>query len=180
MHKVGVRNDPAFSCLMATAKIEQKRLMKKNFSMLLLLFLSITPVHAAEWILQYNPDPDPNATSSALCGEHPEAMFLLLVTMVTILHTTDNGANWNPMNSGIPQTIYGIWGSSVNNVFAVADQGVIIQYNGSTWNGMTSPVTTRLRERLWVCGKRRFRGRREWVILRYNGTVWSAMDSTAT
>jgi hypothetical protein len=34
--------------------------------------------------------------------------------------------------------IYGVWGSSWDDVFAVGTDGVIIHYNGSSWSAMSS------------------------------------------
>ncbi len=51
---------------------------------------------------------------------------------------------WIYMNSGTTHLLHGIWGSSVNNIFAVGAGGTIIRYNGSNWSPQTSTVTTNL------------------------------------
>jgi len=45
------------------------------------------------------------------------------------------------MNSGTTQTLYGIWGSSGSDVFAVGYGGTILHYDGSVWSSMTSGTT---------------------------------------
>ena len=50
-------------------------------------------------------------------------------------------AVWQPMDSGTTKWLYGVWGSSENNVFAVGEGGSILHYNGSTWLPMESGTT---------------------------------------
>ena len=40
--------------------------------------------------------------------------------------------------------LFGIWGSSATDVFAVGRRGTILHYNGSNWSPMTSGTTTDL------------------------------------
>ena len=154
--------------------------MKKIFFMLLLLFLSIKPAHAAEWLLQYNPDPDPNANQiRAVWGPSGTEVFSV-GDYGTILHTIDNGTSWSTMTSGISQTIYGVWGSSASNVFAVADQGKIVLYNGSIWSAMTSSATKRLRDVWGTAANNVFAVGEDGYILHYDGISWSPMTSPTT
>jgi hypothetical protein len=67
--------------------------------------------------------------------------------------------------------LYGIWGSSASNIFAVGAGGKIVRFNGSSWAPMTSS-TSRLLVRLsgssandvWAVG--------DSVVVRYDGTQW--------
>jgi hypothetical protein len=51
-----------------------------------------------------------------------------------ILHY--NGDTWVQMESPTPYDLYGVWGSSPRDVFAVGQAGVILHYNGSVWSVM--------------------------------------------
>jgi len=48
------------------------------------------------------------------------------------------------MNSGVAETLNGVWGSSSTNIFAVGYYGIILRYNGSTWSAMDSGTDKRL------------------------------------
>ncbi|MBM3908128.1 MAG: hypothetical protein FJ363_08645 [Gemmatimonadetes bacterium] len=71
--------------------------------------------------------------------------------------------------------MYGIWGSSASNIFAVGSGGKIVRFNGTSWSPMSSP-TSRLLVRLsgssasnvWAVG--------DSVVIRYDGTQWSDVN----
>ena len=48
----------------------------------------------------------------------------------------NDGSAWSEMDSGTTDTLWGVWGSSGSDVFAVGDNGTILHYNGSTWSPM--------------------------------------------
>ena len=48
------------------------------------------------------------------------------------------------MTSGTTYHLYGVWGSSGSDVFAVGGNGTILHYNGSAWSSMTSGTTNNL------------------------------------
>lgn len=73
--------------------------------------------------------------------------------------------------------IYGIWGSSATNVFAIGEWGEILRFGGASWVKMNSVPTKEMR-RVWgspeddvfavgVAG----------TILRYDGVTWNAMPN---
>jgi hypothetical protein len=67
--------------------------------------------------------------------------------------------------------LYGIWGSSASNIFAIGSGGKIVRFNGTSWTPMTSP-TARLLVRLsgssptdvWAIG--------DSVVVHFDGTQW--------
>lgn len=70
-------------------------------------------------------------------------------------------------------TLRGVWGSSVTNVFAVGDSGVVLRYNGTAWSRMTTGTTDGLTD-VWGSGASdvyatTVTGR----LLRFNGSAWS-------
>jgi photosystem II stability/assembly factor-like uncharacterized protein len=47
--------------------------------------------------------------------------------------TGDGGESWRPENSRGTQTLYGVWGSSPSDIFAVGEGGTILHYDGTRW-----------------------------------------------
>jgi hypothetical protein len=45
-------------------------------------------------------------------------------------------AAWTSMESGTTATLYGVWGSTGTDVFAVGTVGSILHYDGSIWTEM--------------------------------------------
>lgn len=62
----------------------------------------------------------------------------------TILQSIDNGATWTAMTTpptagaanSIQFSLYGVWGTSPTDIYAVGESGVIAHYNGLTWSYM--------------------------------------------
>jgi hypothetical protein len=71
---------------------------------------------------------------------------LRLVTVVLVMSlvlfsqpTWAQTSKWiwqNPLPQG--NWLYGVWGSSGSDVFAVGDYGTIVHYDGSSWSSMSS------------------------------------------
>ena len=53
--------------------------------------------------------------------------------------------------------LYGVWGSSASDVFAVGDGGTILHYDGSAWSAMSSGTTADSYGCLGQLGHRRLR-----------------------
>ena len=57
----------------------------------------------------------------------------LLTATATPAHAASNGWTWqNPLPQG--DTLFGVWGSSGSDVFAVGRHGQIFHYNGAAWS----------------------------------------------
>ena len=54
-----------------------------------------------------------------------------------------DGVGWAPMSSPVEQ-LNGVWGASVDDVFAVGPDGAVIRYDGRTWTGMSSGTSSPL------------------------------------
>jgi hypothetical protein len=68
--------------------------------------------------------------------------------------------------------MYGLWGSSASNIFAVGSGGKIARFNGTSWTPMTSPTSRQLvrlsgtgASDVWAVG--------DSVVIHYNGTQWA-------
>jgi uncharacterized repeat protein (TIGR01451 family) len=90
----------------------------------------------------------------------------------TIVHY--DGTTWSAMTSPPSDHLYGVWGSSSNDVFAVGRYGLILHYDGADWTEMSSGMYEHL-QGVWgsastdvfaVGG----------TIYHYDGSAWSAQD----
>lgn len=67
--------------------------------------------------------------------------MLFVVAGLTLLPVTAyaEGA-WSPMTSGTTGALFGVWGSSGTDVFAVGVVNIISHYDGSNWTPMALPT----------------------------------------
>jgi len=91
-----------------------------------------------------------------------------------------NGSTWSYMSSETPDDLYGVWGSSASDVFAVGPYGTILHYNGSIWSSMSSGTTDRLNGVWGSSASDIFVVGANGTILHYNGSDWTAMTSGTT
>jgi hypothetical protein len=49
------------------------------------------------------------------------------------------------MTSGTTQHLYGVWGNSASNVYAVGNSGTVLHFNGTSWSAENSGTTNPLR-----------------------------------
>jgi photosystem II stability/assembly factor-like uncharacterized protein len=84
---------------------------------------------------------------------------------------------WNVMTHPTTSGLYGVWGSSPGDVFAVGDAGTILHYDG-TWSTM-SPLSATLLNVWGSSDNDVFAVGMLGAILHYDGT-WSAMSSLTT
>ncbi len=90
-----------------------------------------------------------------------------------------DGWGWqNPLPQG--NKLYGVWGSSATDVFAVGYVGTILHYNGSAWSAMSSGTTEYLHGVWGSSAIDVFAVGISGTILHYNGSAWSAMTSGTT
>jgi hypothetical protein len=94
-----------------------------------------------------------------------------------ILHY--NGEEWQQMPSGTRTPwLYGVWGSSASNVYAVGHAGTILHYNGNSWSPIASGTSSALKG-IWGSGPNDvFVVGDSGLIMHYNGVSWS--ETTAT
>jgi 6-phosphogluconolactonase (cycloisomerase 2 family) len=102
--------------------------------------------------------------------------------------STDNGANWTPINTGLTTT--NVWcfavspnGAGGTNIFAGTDAGVFLSTNnGTTWTAASSGLTTMNVWSLAVSGTNLFAGTIGGGVFlsTNNGTTWTAANSGIT
>ncbi len=92
-----------------------------------------------------------------------------------------NGSSWSPVaTENNSSTLYGIWGISATDIFAVGQSGTILHYDGSAWSSMASGTTNTLRA-VWGLGANNvFAVGDSGTILVYNGSSWQTLASGTT
>jgi len=105
---------------------------------------------------------------------------ILLVTLFLIPITAFSG-EWGPMTSGTTEHLYGVWGNSATDVFAVGNYGTILHYTSGTWSKMTSGNTTDTLNDVWGSSPTDvFAVGASGTILHYTSGTWSKMSSGTT
>lgn len=67
-------------------------------------------------------------------------MAMAAPSLASPVMAASNGWEWqNPLPQG--NALYGVWGSSGNDVFALGHSGTIRHYDGTGWTDMTSGTT---------------------------------------
>jgi hypothetical protein len=67
---------------------------------------------------------------------------------------------WEALPSGTDKTLYAVWGTAADNVYAVGDQSTIVHYDGAKWTAEQGPPGTAVLEGvsgsgqhdLWIVG----------------------------
>src|SRR5919106_1772367 len=87
---------------------------------------------------------------------------------------------WSSVPSGTTNALYGIWGSSASDIWAVGASGTILHWNGSAWSSVTSGTKAGLNavwgsgpSDVWTVGS-------GGIILHWNGSAWSSEPSGTT
>lgn len=88
-----------------------------------------------------------------------------------------NGTAWAVHKHNAPGTLYGVWGTEVDNAWAVGEQGAIVQWDGYAWFQRSSGTGLDLlavwgtdANNVWTVGK-------GGTILKWDGTRWSPQTS---
>ena len=86
----------------------------------------------------------------------------------------DAAGTWTRFGTGRRRDFRGVWGSATNNVYAVADEGVVRRWDGSAWVDAASGTNKNLYAvdgssagDVWVAGE-------TGTARRWNGTAWVA------
>ncbi|MHC4600536.1 MAG: hypothetical protein ACYS47_16190, partial [Planctomycetota bacterium] len=95
--------------------------------------------------------------------------------------STATNTYWSYQNPG-PQgmSLYGIWGMSGSDVFAVGGWGTILHYNGSAWSMQSSGSAVTLLDVWGASSSDVFAVGMGGTILHYDGSVWTDMNSPVT
>ncbi len=112
-------------------------------------------------------------------------LILLACTGLVLLGPTacwfsDSGGGfieWSEEESGVTEDLHGIWGVSMEDIWAVGDSGTIIHFDGVKWSSVDSATGADLKDvwgtadfNIWAVGSY---DENKGVILHYDGEKWS-------
>lgn len=87
--------------------------------------------------------------------------------------------SWRAHTSGTTNTLWGVWGTGDNDVYAVGIEGTILRYDGVDWAPETSNTNFALFD-IWGSGPSDIFAVGDWgTIVHYNGNTW-AVQLTGT
>jgi hypothetical protein len=73
--------------------------------------------------------------------------------------------------------LYGVWGTSASNIYAVGAAGRILHFDGTSWSSMSSPTRGRL-SRLTGSSANDVYAAGDTVVLHFDGTAWKNVTSS--
>jgi hypothetical protein len=96
--------------------------------------------------------------------------------------STNNGANWTAVNTGLTNTSVRALAVSATNLFAGTDGGVFLSTdNGTSWTAVNTGLTNTSVKALAVSGTKLYAGTDGGVFLSTdNGTSWTAVNTGLT
>ncbi len=95
------------------------------------------------------------------------ALLLLLLPRIAM------SAAWTEMNSKTTNSLYAVWGSSADSIFAVGKFGTAVFYNGTSWSTMDSNTADSFNGIWGSSDANVFAVGRGGKIARYNGAKWA-------
>ncbi|MFC1925912.1 WD40/YVTN/BNR-like repeat-containing protein [Chloroflexota bacterium] len=111
------------------------------------------------------------------------SLSLALLSFGLMARTALADDSWTQMTSGTSQTLWGIWGNSASDVFALGSNGTILHYDGNSWNPMESPVIPTISggdhyQDAWGSSSSDvFAVGDDGTIIHYDGGNWTEMES---
>jgi photosystem II stability/assembly factor-like uncharacterized protein len=123
-----------------------------------------------------------------LCPFWLLAVILLAVPLLSSCSDDDEGGPveppvkyvWSPMLNTDQDDLYGLWGTSGDNVYAVGDNGTILHWDGTSWSAVPSNTGEVLRKiwgasntNIYAVGNNR-------TIVYYNGNTWTPWQFDAS
>lgn len=92
-----------------------------------------------------------------------------------------NGVTWSTINTGTPQSLFGVWGSSDTDIWAVGgtagSASAIIHYDGQSAKVVISPTIQKLNAVWGSANNNIYAVGDGGAILHYDGTNWTATSS---
>ena len=104
-------------------------------------------------------------------------IILVLVLLPCAEVTAASSDGWATQTSGTTWTLYGVWGTSSTDVFAVGENGTILHYDGVVWGPMNSGVPVTLFGVWGSSSMDVFAVGQNGTICHYDGVGWSNMAS---
>jgi hypothetical protein len=90
-----------------------------------------------------------------------------------------DGAAWSPMPVPTGETLYGLWGLTPDDVFAVGRNGTILHYDGITWEIQDSGVLVDLHAVSGTGPTDVYAAGDDLTLLHFDGATWTTVHSGA-
>jgi len=112
------------------------------------------------------------------------AVVLLLLTLLIAMFPAAAGAavvspdgwEWqNPLPQG--NTLYGVWGSAADDVYAVGADGAILHFSGTAWSAEVSNTTADLNAVWGAAADDIYAVGADGKIMHYDGTSWQGSNN---
>ncbi|MCP4713729.1 MAG: hypothetical protein GY868_01325, partial [Deltaproteobacteria bacterium] len=102
-------------------------------------------------------------------------------TESNIIHTSEWKGDFTAVDTGSTATLYAIWGTAANDIFAVGAAGTVLHYDGSAWAAMATPANTPDLKAVWgLSGASVYAVGNGGTILYYDGSTWAEQTSDTT
>jgi len=88
--------------------------------------------------------------------------------------------NWTFVASPVDDTLYGVWGSAADDIYAVGANGCIVHFDGVAWSAQASPTAQTLRA-VWGSGYDDVYAVGDaGTVLHFDGDAWTVIDTIPT
>ena len=105
------------------------------------------------------------------------ALLSVALPMMSLPAPAVAANGWTAMAGGTFNDLYGVWGSSSSNVYAVGAGGTILHNNGAGWSPVSSGTSNDLSSIWGSSANNVFAVGAGGLIIHYDGTSWSSMAS---
>jgi photosystem II stability/assembly factor-like uncharacterized protein len=97
---------------------------------------------------------------------------IFIVSEMGRVHHLDTAVGITEMTTPTAENLYGVWGFSSDDVYAVGNGGIILNYDGLEWIAVTSPTTLNL-SAVWGSGPDNiYAVGQSGTIIHYDSTNW--------
>jgi len=122
----------------------------------------------------------PRLLSMLLIALLLSASFPLLSLLTPASTDGTASADWTIVPSGTSETLYGIWGSAANDIWAVGAGGTILHWDGKTWTRADSATGETFRAVWGSSSTNVFTVGSTSTIRHWDGSTWSGMTDTTS
>ncbi|HEX5058300.1 MAG TPA: hypothetical protein VFV99_03020 [Kofleriaceae bacterium] len=85
------------------------------------------------------------------------------------------GAAWSPTIQPTSETLYSIWGTAPDNIYAVGRNGTILHHDGLSWTQQPSPTSFDLHAIQGTAANDIYAAGDSLALLHYNGSQWTSV-----
>jgi uncharacterized protein (TIGR03437 family) len=88
------------------------------------------------------------------------------------------GWDWVEKDTGFPHHLWGVWGASANDAYAVGDFGTVLHFDGTVWTRVPGIPTQMTLSKIWGAGSTNIWAVGDYgTILHFDGAAWTLQYS---